>query len=308
MATLVLRLVKGSALTNAEIDTNFTNLNNDIGTRVLSTSYTASDVLTKIKTVDGSGSGLDADLIDGMNADTANTASTVVARDASGNFSANIISATLSGNASTSSACSGNSATATQLSSTTQVNVITGKIQSMPMVFNDGTFGSFNCRSTGTGDNNLAGVSFNNDTYAIKMGIRSDGVFGIGGWSRAAWSWYSDASGNMVSAGNVTAYSDPRLKTNIVKIVNPFDILNAINGVTFNWNNHSKLIQSKWGSRDYGVLADEVKAVMPEIVVPSIVDEENNETYDTVCYEKLVPVLIEAVKQLKIEIDILKGL
>ncbi len=49
---------------------------------------TASEILTAIKTVDGSGSGLDADLLDGLNPTTAATGSTIVSRDASGNFSA----------------------------------------------------------------------------------------------------------------------------------------------------------------------------------------------------------------------------
>jgi phage-related tail fiber protein len=100
MATLILRLIKGSPLTSAEMDANYTNLNDDIATKLPTASYTASDVLNKIKTVDGSGSGLDADLLDGLNADSANTVNTIVARDASGNFSANIITATLSGNVS----------------------------------------------------------------------------------------------------------------------------------------------------------------------------------------------------------------
>lgn len=61
----------------------------------------AANILVKLKTVDGSGSGLDADLLDGMNATNANTATTIVSRDASGNFSAGIITAALSGNANT---------------------------------------------------------------------------------------------------------------------------------------------------------------------------------------------------------------
>lgn len=61
----------------------------------------ANGVLQLIKTVDGAGSGLDADLLDGLASSSANTASTIVARDASGNFSAGTITAALSGNAST---------------------------------------------------------------------------------------------------------------------------------------------------------------------------------------------------------------
>jgi hypothetical protein len=94
MASLTLRSVKGSPLTNNEIDGNFTNLDDDIATRLLATDYNAADVLAKLITVDGTGSGLDADLLDGLSSSTANTASTIVARDAAGNFSAGQITAT----------------------------------------------------------------------------------------------------------------------------------------------------------------------------------------------------------------------
>lgn len=66
MATLTLRSVKGSPLTNAEVDGNFTALNNETALKLDASSYTAADVLTKIKTVDGSGSGLDADTLRGQ--------------------------------------------------------------------------------------------------------------------------------------------------------------------------------------------------------------------------------------------------
>lgn len=95
MATLVLRLVKGTSLTNSEMDTNLTNLNNDIQTRLLSSSYTAADVLAKIKTVGGIGSGLDADLLNGLQPNsilpTVANKSSVVARDASGNVALNAL-------------------------------------------------------------------------------------------------------------------------------------------------------------------------------------------------------------------------
>ena len=65
MSTITTRAGKGSPLTNTEVDENFTNLNDD---KLESSQYTASDVLDKIKTVDGTGSGLDADLLDGNDA------------------------------------------------------------------------------------------------------------------------------------------------------------------------------------------------------------------------------------------------
>ena len=93
MATITLRNVKGSPLTIAELDDNFTAINTDLGTRQLESTNTGSDILTKLKTVDGSGSGLDADLLDGKNSASTNTVSTIVARDSSGNFAAEQITA-----------------------------------------------------------------------------------------------------------------------------------------------------------------------------------------------------------------------
>jgi hypothetical protein len=94
MASITLRSIKGSPLTIAELDDNFTALNTDIGTKLSSSSYTAADVLSKLLTVDGSGSALDADFLDGLNSASTNTINTIVARDGSGNFAAQQITAT----------------------------------------------------------------------------------------------------------------------------------------------------------------------------------------------------------------------
>lgn len=158
----------------------------------------------------------------------------------------------------------------------------------------------------GDGDGNLAAIGFAcNGLYGIKLHLRADGYFGLGGWSRSPWSWYSDASGNMVAAGNVTAYSDPRLKENFERIANPMAILNALDGGTFNWKHDIPHIACKAGKLDYGILADQVEAVMPEIVTDSI--DIEGESYRTVAYEKLVPVLIEAVKDLNARIKELEA-
>ena len=179
--------------------------------------------------------------------------------------------------------------------------LVTGQTSGLSMSQDNGaTAGSFVCRASGTGDANLAGMTFHNDTYAIKMGIRADGYFGIGGWSRAAWSWYSDTNGNMVAAGNVTAYSDPRLKENFKRVENPLELLSKLDGGTFNWKRGFPHVACKAGNLDYGILADQVEAVMPEIVTESI--EIDGERYKTVAYEKLVPVLIEAIKELSSQI------
>lgn len=100
MASITLRSVKGSPLTLAEADANFTNLNVEVGTKLEAASYNAADVLEKLKTVDGATSGLDADLLDGLNASTSHVDNTptVVSRSAAGNFSANTITSNLVGN------------------------------------------------------------------------------------------------------------------------------------------------------------------------------------------------------------------
>lgn len=98
MATIVLRTVKGSPLTNAEVDLNFTNLNNELGTKLTASGYTAADVLSKILSVDGTGSGLDADLLDGLNNSSTLPVSTdkssIVSRDTSGNVVLNALQLT----------------------------------------------------------------------------------------------------------------------------------------------------------------------------------------------------------------------
>ena len=94
MANITLRSIKGSPLTISEVDTNFSNLNIEVGQKLNASTYTPSDILTKLKTVDGIGSGLDADTVNGKASATTNTPSTVVVRDGTGNFAANVITAT----------------------------------------------------------------------------------------------------------------------------------------------------------------------------------------------------------------------
>jgi len=98
MAVIVLRSVKGSPLTIAEADANFSNLNTEVGTKLDTATYTAADVLSKILTVDGPGSGLNADLLDGLNTSSSDTTGNTVVTRSSGNFSAGTITANLVGN------------------------------------------------------------------------------------------------------------------------------------------------------------------------------------------------------------------
>lgn len=90
-------------------------ISTELSAKLNSSSYTADDILTKLKTVDGASSGLDADLLDGLHASSTNAVNSIVARDASGNFSAGTITATLSGNASSATTLSELTATVAEL-------------------------------------------------------------------------------------------------------------------------------------------------------------------------------------------------
>jgi len=104
--SITLRSTKGSPLTNAEVDQNFSNISTQIALGQTAASYTAADVLAKLNTVTGyaAASGLNSDTLTfnsgARSAASTNTANTIVARDASGNFSAGTITAALTGTAS----------------------------------------------------------------------------------------------------------------------------------------------------------------------------------------------------------------
>ena len=102
MATLTLRNVKGTPLTLAEVDNNFTALNDDIATKLNTTAFTGSEILSRLRTVDGAGSLLDADLVDGLNVansiPTTEDKSSIVSRNSSGSIYATTLVVNVQGN------------------------------------------------------------------------------------------------------------------------------------------------------------------------------------------------------------------
>lgn len=158
----------------------------------------------------------------------------------------------------------------------------------------------------GIADNDhLAGCTFKMvGHYTMKLGLNADGTFGIGGGSAQPWQWYVTASGNMTASGNVTGYSDRRLKENIRPLRSATEKLKRLNGVYFTWKDLPH-VRCKAGTQDIGILADQVAMVFPEIVYDSIVID--GQRYKTVAYDKLVPALIEAVKELSARLDTLEA-
>ena len=111
-----------------------------------------------------------------------------------------------------------------------------------------------------------------------------------------------DSSGNGTFNGNVTAYSDIRLKEDIKTIDNALDKVCAMRGVEYT--------RKQTGVREIGVIANEVKEVVPELVTVTdlrsdINPEELNDVHE-MKYQNTVGLLIEAIKDLKAEIEELK--
>ena len=106
---------------------------------------------------------------------------------------------------------------------------------------------------------------------------------------------------NTINAGgDVIAFasSDERLKDNIKPIENPLEVISQISGNTFDWNSEK---QNIYNGKDYGVIAQEIQKVMPELV------DTRDSGYLAVKYDKIVPLLIESIKELKREIEELKS-
>jgi len=157
-----------------------------------------------------------------------------------------------------------------------------GDIMTGNLRFNDGiaaTFGSGNdaelyVNSSGT-QHLYLDLNSGINNFIIRNG--SDTIF-----------TFND-NGAFTATGDITAYSDARLKDNVQTIDGALDKVAAMRGVTYH----------KDGKQGTGVIAQEMQEVMPEVVM-------QNDEYLSVAYGNLVGVLIEAVKELKAEVEELK--
>jgi hypothetical protein len=109
---------------------------------------------------------------------------------------------------------------------------------------------------------------------------------------------------NVLSCSNdiIAFASDERLKTNFEPIENAVDKVLQLRGFTYNFNEIGEGLGFDTTLRHAGVSAQEVQAVLPEAVCPAPASDE----YLTVKYDKLVPLLIEAIKEQNQNIEELK--
>ena len=121
------------------------------------------------------------------------------------------------------------------------------------------------------------------------------------------------ASGPIYSTGNITAYySDRRLKSVLYSIPNALEKVQALNGFVYIENDKAKELGFDNTRTQVGLSAQEVQSILPEAVslAPFDMDEnkqsKSGENYLTVDYARLVPLLVQAIKELKAEVDSLK--
>ena len=127
------------------------------------------------------------------------------------------------------------------------------------------------------------------------------------------WRWQDDAStpvvfmkldqnpGTLTVKGDVVAYgspSDKKLKENIKPIESALDKVTKLQGVTFDWKESDSILDIK---EDIGFIAQDVQKVVPELV------RENKDGMLSMRHQGIAPILLEAIKELKAEIDLLKS-
>jgi len=109
-------------------------------------------------------------------------------------------------------------------------------------------------------------------------------------------------AGEIVAAADIVAFasSDIRLKENIQPIQNALEKVESISGNTYDWKEGYDEVHSHKGN-DVGVIAQEIEEILPQIVT----NRDNG--YKAVQYEKIVPLLIEAIKELSEKIKRLEN-
>ena len=102
-----------------------------------------------------------------------------------------------------------------------------------------------------------------------------------------------------IIANSVAGSSDRRFKTNIRPVENALDKVKALQGVYFNWNQKDFPEKDFGTQNELGFIAQEVEQIVPEIVVK----EKTKEEYRSVKYDKLVALLVEAIKEQQKQIE-----
>jgi hypothetical protein len=157
------------------------------------------------------------------------------------------------------------------------------------ITINQGTAGKLNFTTPGVTD--LVTMDFNTNRVGI---LRSPTSYAleVGG---TIW-----ANGSAISAGSST-WSDSRYKKDVTPIADALSDVLQMEGVRYNWRQSDFPELNFPKGEQIGVIAQDLEKIVPELVIT------NADGYKSVSYEKLTPILIEAIKAQQKEIDILKN-
>ena len=171
------------------------------------------------------------------------------------------------------------------------------------VVSGSGQLGNYVATITGTTNQiTVAGSGGNNAavTLSTPQNIHTGADFRVNslGVGMAA----SATAGRIDATGDIVAYSssDRRFKDNIQPIQNALNKIESVGGYEFDWNKENK-IEHGYEGHDIGVIAQEIEEIAPELVST----RENG--YKAVKYEKIVPLLIQAIKELSAKIKELEN-
>jgi hypothetical protein len=154
---------------------------------------------------------------------------------------------------------------------------------------------------------------------SLRIGVYGLGFNGVYGQTTEpvnGWAGYFTADlgvdGTGYAIGGWLTGSDRRLKSNITPITNALSTIKRLEGKYYTITTKSKLIDGevKTQSRQqYGVIAQDLERVLPELIQEKALFKNagDDTQYKTVDYMQIVPVLIEAVKELSAEVDSLKA-
>lgn len=181
-----------------------------------------------------------------------------------------------------------------------------------------------NIRSGGALGLAYVGGSADTTVNSVQANFKISSRYGIGfaqsatGQTVPQWGnavWIDTTNGNMSARGDITAYaSDERLKFNFTPINDPITKIQNISGYKFDWNIDlcKNLGFEPSNETEHGVKAQEIQKVVPDAVEIAPFDSDSDKksisgkNYLTVKYERLIPLLIEAIKENSKEIEKLK--
>jgi hypothetical protein len=143
----------------------------------------------------------------------------------------------------------------------------------------------------------------NQNTSNTHVKVNSGGNVGIGTNSPT---YALEVSGDARASGEVEAFlgSDRRLKTRLDPLDSALDRVDQLTGYGFDWREGDAVQPHKRGETDVGLIAQEVEGVLPEAV--KTFSGGHSEGYKSVSYDKLVPLLIEAIKDLRSQVQTLQ--